>query len=337
MKPNTARDLAPPDAKSEPAPENSHAGTADELKSRSCKVADGLKPIHTLFLQDLVPILVLYIVSLFICRHFLVSFFFMLYLGLVAEKRLFDMNENFKKVITSIRLGDDTKTKSSSATMKEYFEGNQAIKDLAQRSLDTVFEFRKASYKSKEAFTQLETIRDIDFLIMCRQANDMRLRYFQVYLGLYGGLVNTIEQIVKHVKAIAQSKVKGTKRNSNNRNGGLQNNLAGPLEDVAADLKQSQWRIKKQVAMAEKIKAMLEREGLVPDEIHRLVKEAEGDIQHPQDTSLPQRPADSNPPSTVVSPPPLSMDMDGRLEKHYEDLDKWFQSLQNRPVVRDEG
>jgi hypothetical protein len=30
------------------------------------------------------------------------------------------------------------------------------------------------------------------------------------------------------------------------------------------------------------------------------------------------------------------MDMEGKLEKHYEDLDKWFQGLHDRPVTEDE-
>jgi hypothetical protein len=104
---------------------------------------------------------------------------------------------------------------------------------------------------------------------------------------------------------------------------------------VAAELKQRQWITKNQIAVAEKIKAILERDGLLPDEINRLVKEAEGDCQRSQDASLPQRPADSHAPNTGVSPSSLSMDMEGKLEKHYGDLDKWFQSLNGRPVVED--
>jgi hypothetical protein len=29
--------------------------------------------------------------------------------------------------------------------------------------------------------------------------------------------------------------------------------------------------------------------------------------------------------------------MDEKLEKHYEDLDNWFQNVQDRPVVEEEG
>jgi hypothetical protein len=341
MKPRNDTDKAPPDAKRDSVPENSHADTADELDSMSREVGDSLQHTRALFIQDLVTILVIYTASLFIGHHFLVSLFFMLLLGLAAEMRLQNMKQNFEKAITAIRLGYDATIENGNATMKVCFEGNEAIKDLAQSSLDTVFDSQKALYKSSEAFAQLKVIRERDVLILRKQANEMRLGCFQVYLSIYEGLIDVIEQIVKKVKTAAPPKVKGTKgnskkRNSKNRNEGFQNNLTHPLEGVAAELKQRQWITKNQITVAEKIKAILERDGLLPDEINRLVKEAEGDFQRSQDASLPQRPADSHAPNTGVSPSSLSMDMEGKLEKHYEDLDKWFQGLHDRPVTEDE-
>ncbi|CAN9087740.1 unnamed protein product [Alternaria alternata] len=336
MAPKNDRDMAPPDAKRGPVPENSHADTADDLDSMSREVAGSLQHTRALFLQDLVTILVVYTASLFIGHHFLVSLFLMLLLGLAAEMRLQNMKQNFEKAITAIRLGYDATIENGNATMEVCFEGNQAIKDLVQSSLDTVFDSQKALYKSSEAFAQLKAIRERDVLILRKQANEMRLGCFQMYLSIYEGLIDVIEQIVEKVKTTAQLKVKGIKRNSQNRNEGFQNNLTHPLEDVAAELKQRQWTTKKQIAVAEKIKAILERDGLLPDEIDRLVKEAEGDFQHSQDSSLLQRPADSHASNTGVSPSPLSMDIDGKMEKHYEDLDKWFQSLHDRPIVKDD-
>ncbi|CAN9087983.1 unnamed protein product [Alternaria alternata] len=317
MEPRNDGDTAPPDAKRGPVPENSHADTADELDSMSRDVADSLQHTHALFLQDLVTILVVYTASLFIGHHFLVSLFFMLLLGLAAEMRLQNMKQNFEKATTAIRLGYDATTENGNATMKVCFEGNEAIKDLAQNSLDTVFDSQKALYKSSEAFAQLKAIRERDVLILRKQANEMRLGCFQV-------------------KTTAQPKVKGTKRNGKNRNEGFQNNLTHPLEGVAAELKQRQWTTKNQIAVAEKIKAILERDGLLPDEIDRLVKEAEGDFQHSQGASLLQRSADSHASNTGISPSLLNMDMDGKLERHYENLDKWSQGLHDRPVAEDE-
>ncbi|KAH8636854.1 hypothetical protein IG631_08689 [Alternaria alternata] len=336
MEPRNDRDMAPQDAKRGPVPENSHADTADELDSMSREVADSLQHTRALFLQDLVTILVVYTASLFIGHHFLVSLFFMLLLGLAAEMRLQNMKQNFEKEINAIRLGYDATIENGNVTMKVCFEGNQAIKDLAQSSLDTVFDSQKALYKSSEVFAQLKAIRGRDILVLRKQENEMRLGCFQVYLSIYEGLIDVIEQIFKKVKTTTQPKVKGTKRNSKNRNEGFQNNLTHSLEGVAAELKQRQWTTKNQIAVAEKIKAILKRDGLLPDEIDRLVKEAEGDFQHSQGASLPQRSADSRASNTGVSPSPLSMDMDGKLEKHYEDLEKWFQGLHDRPVVEDE-
>ncbi|OWY42911.1 hypothetical protein AALT_g427 [Alternaria alternata] len=336
MEPKNDRNMAPPDTKRGPVPENSHAGTADELDSMSREVADSLQHTRALFLQDLITILVIYTASLFIGHHFLVSLFFMLLLGLAAEMRLQNMKQNFEKAISAIRLGYDTTIENSNATVKVCFEGNEAIKDLAQSSLDTVFDSQKALYKSSEAFAQLKVIRERDILMLRKQENEMRLGCFQMYLGIYEGLIDVIEQIVKKVKTTAQPKVKDTKRNSKNRSEGLQNNITHPLEGVAAELKQRQWTTKNQIAVAEKIKAILERDGLLPDEIDRLVKEAEGDLQHSRNAPLPQGPADSHAPNTVVLPSPLSMDMGGKMEKHYEDLDKWFQSLHDRPIVKDD-
>ncbi|CAN9127302.1 unnamed protein product [Alternaria sp. RS040] len=336
-KPRNDGETAPSDAKRGPVPENSHADTADELDSMSREVADSLQHTRALFLQDLVTILVVFTASLFIGHHFLVSLFFMLLLGLVAEMRLQNMKQNFEKAIAAIRLGYDATIENGNATMKVCFEGNEAIKDLAQSSLDIVFNSQEALYKSSESFAQLKAIRERDILMLRKQENEMRLGCFQVYLSIYEGLIDVIEQIVKKVKTTAQPKVKGTKRNSKNRNEGFQNNVTNPLEGVAAELKQRQWTTKNQIAVAEKIKAILERDGLLPDEIDRLVKEAEGDFQHSQDASRPQRPVESHAPNTEVSPSPLSMDMDGKLEKHYGDLDKWFQSLNGRPIVEDEN
>lgn len=333
MEPENDGDTAPPDAKRGPVPENSHADTADDLDSMSREVADSLQHTRALFLQDLVTILVIHTASLFTGHHFLVSLFFMLLLGLAAEMRLQNMKQNFEKAVTAIRLGYDTTIENGNATMKVCFEGNEAIKDLAQSSLDTVFDSQKALYKSGEAFVQLKAIRKRDVLILRKQANEMRLGCFQVYLSIYEGLIDVIEQIFNKVKTTTQPKVEGTKRNNKNRNEGFQNNLTHPLEGVAAELKQRQWTIKKQIVVAEKIKAILERDSLLPDEIDRLIKEVEGDIQHSQDASLPQRSADSHAPNTEVSPSPLSMDMNEKLEKHYGDLKKWFQSLNGRPIV----
>jgi hypothetical protein len=200
MEPRNDGDTAPPDAKRGPVPENSHADTADELDSMSRDVADSLQHTHALFLQDLVTILVVYTASLFIGHHFLVSLFFMLLLGLAAEMRLQNMKQNFEKATTAIRLGYDATTENGNATMKVCFEGNEAIKDLAQNSLDTVFDSQKALYKSSEAFAQLKAIRERDVLILRKQANEMRLGCFQVYLDIYEGLIDVIEQIVNRSK-----------------------------------------------------------------------------------------------------------------------------------------
>jgi hypothetical protein len=127
---------------------------------------------------------------------------------------------------------------------------------------------------------------------------------------------------------------RGTATNANNND---HNALTVPLEHAVADLKQRQITTKKQIAVAEKIKVILEREGLLPEEIDQLVQEAEGDLQHPQDASLLQPPLGSRTPNTGVSPAPLGEGMDEKLEKHYEDLDNWFQNVQDRPVVEEEG
>ncbi|CAI9626458.1 unnamed protein product [Alternaria burnsii] len=337
MKPRNDGETAPSDAKRGPVSENSHADTADELDSMSREVADSLQHTRALFLQDLVTILVVYTASLFIGHHFLVSLFFMLLLGLVAEMRLQNMKQNFEKAIAAIRLGYDATIENGNATMKVCFKGNEAIKDLAQSSLDIIFNSQKALYKSSEAFAQLKAIRERDILMLRKQENEMRLGCFQVYLSIYEGLIDVIEQIVKKVKTTAPPKVKGTKTNSKNHNEGLQNNITDPLEVVAAKLKQRQWTTKKQIAVAEKIKAILERDGLLPDEIDRLVKEVEGDIQHSQNASLLQRPVGPRAPNTGIPPSPLNMDVDGKLERHCEDLDKGFQGLHDRPVAEDEG
>jgi hypothetical protein len=308
MEPKNDSNMAPPDERGGPVPENSNAGTADGLDSMSREVANSLQHTRALFLQDLVTILVVYTASLFIGHHFLVSLFFILLLGLAAEMRLQNLKQNFEKTIDAIRLGYDATIENGNATMKVCFEGNDAIKDLAQSSLNTVFDFQKALYKSSEAFAQLKAIRERDVLILRKQENEMRLGCFQMYLSIYEGLIDVIEQIVKKVKTTVEPKVKGSKRNSRNCNEGLQNNITHPLEGVADELKQRQWTTKKQIAVAEKIKAILERDGLLPDEIDRLIKEVEGDIQHSQDASLPQRSADSHAPNTEVSPSPLSMD-----------------------------
>ena len=240
MEPENEGDTAPPDAKRGPVPENSHADTADDLDSMSREVADSLQHTRALFLQDLVTILVIYTASLFTGHHFLVSLFFMLLLGLAAEMRLQNMKQNFEKAITAIRLGYDATIENGNATMKVCFEGNEAIKDLAQSSLDTVFDSQKAFYKSSEAFDQLKVIRERDILMLRKQENEMRLGCFQVYLSIYEGLIDVIEQIVKRAKNTAEPKVKGSKRNSGNRSEGLQNSITQPLEGVAAELKQRQ-------------------------------------------------------------------------------------------------
>jgi hypothetical protein len=78
-----------------------------------------------------------------------------------------------------------------------------------------------------------------------------------------------------------QPKVKGTKKNSNSRNKDENIAITETLGRVAATLKERQSTTKKQIAVAEKIKVILERESLLPDEVDRLVREAEEAFQRP--------------------------------------------------------
>jgi len=68
------------------------------------------------------------------------------------------------------------------------------------------------------------------------------------------------------------------------------------------------------------------------------VDEAEEDLERAQDASnvrtLSPGSGTSNP---IASPSPVAESVDSKLEKHYEGLDRWFQSVRDQPAVADEN
>jgi hypothetical protein len=340
MQPTIDKDKMPPDAETDTAPQNSDTATSNEDLRDLTEVVQSvgvhflLSVIKPLVFYTLIHIALVQQVSMLLSRQFLVPILFMFLLRYHAKIKLEHTKLAYEKSIVANHLSFDKAIESRDANMEDLLERSQALKDLAEKSIDSLYEFRKSSEEHLEAFLQSEAYRKEGILVFRKETNKMRLGYLQLYFAFYEALIESIEHIVKRVKDMTtQPKVKGTKGNSNHRNNN--NDLTATLEHMAAELKQRLITTKKKIAVAEKIEAVLEREGLLPQEIDRLVEEAEGDLQQPQDASLLQPPPGSPAPGTGVSPSSLGKDMDAKLEKHYEELDKWFRNMRGRPIVEE--
>ncbi|KAI4943140.1 hypothetical protein J4E91_009580 [Alternaria rosae] len=173
------------------------------------------------------------------------------------------------------------------------------MKDLARLSLEMAHNYEEAAQENGEAFDQIEAYRTTNLRMFHQEENEMRLRYYQAYLDHYETLMDYIEPIAKKVKTI----------------------VAPP-----------------KIAIAEKIKEILDREVLLPEEIDRLLNEAKADLERAQQASNAQtRPPDCGTFNSIASPPPLAESNDGKLKKHYEDMDRRLQSVRDRPVVVEEN
>jgi hypothetical protein len=277
-------------------------------------------------------------VSSLLGREFIIPFIFMVLVALFSGVHLGEVAEAYEKLIDATRLACDKALEDNNSILKAFSEDGQKMNDLIQSSLARVQNFEKATQETGVALNQIEAVRETDLRVYRREANEMRLGYYQTYLVHYETLIDGIEDIVKKVKTMAAPpKVKGTKRNGNNRNKTDNNILTEPLENFAAVLQERQSTTKKQIAVSEKVKVILERQDLLPEEVDRLLREAEADLQRAQDSLVVQNSrSGSGGLESMASPSSLDGSIDGRLEKHYEDLDRWYQSVQGRPVVRDE-
>ena len=77
---------------------------------------------------------------------------------------------------------------------------------------------------------------------------------------------------------------------------------------------------------------------MLPEEIDRALDEAEADLERAQEASVTQTQSPgSGTSSSIALPPPAVESVDSKLEKHFEDLDRWFQSVRDQPVVAEEN
>ena len=305
--PNIDKDKLPSEAESDETRQGPSTVDMDELNRILRKSVDEPPRARHQFSPGTAVLLIFYTVvhiafiqpvSLILGRQFLVPIVFMLLVKLTA-------------------------TTYMEEAMKMYDKHMDGIKDLASLSLELAHKYEEAA----------------DFRMVHQEFNEMRLRYYQAYLDHYETLIDYIELITKKAKTMpAPPKVKGAKRNCGNRIKNDNNALTESLENFAVALKQRQTTTRLQIAVAEKIKDILDREGLLPEEIDRLVDEAEEDLERAQDVSnVRTLSPDSGTFNSVASPSPIAESVDSKLEKHFGDLDRWFQSVRDQPVVADEN
>ncbi|KAI4656921.1 uncharacterized protein J4E78_006812 [Alternaria triticimaculans] len=312
MEPNIDKDKLPSEAESDETRQGPSTVDMDELNRILRKSVDEPPRARHQFSPGTAVLLIFYTlvhiafiqpVSLILGRQFLVPIVFMLLIKLTATTYLEEVVKMYDKYIDH-------------------------IKDLASLSLELAHKYEEAAQENGEAFRMFH-----------QEANEMRLRYYQAYLSHYQTLIDYIEPIVRKVKTLAAPpKVKGARRNGCNRNKNDNNALTDTLEDFAAAIKQRQTTTRLQIAVAEKIKDILDREGLLPEEIDRLVDEAEEDLERAQEASVTQTQSPgSGTSSSIALSSPVVESVDSKLEKHFGDLDRWFQSVRDQPVVAEEN
>ena len=267
-----------------------------------------------LVLYTLIHVVFILPASSLLGRQFLIPIIFMVFIEVTSEAYLEQIVGSYEKIVDRMR-------------------------DLARLSLDMAHTCDKRVQEAEEAFDQTAAYRTTYFRAFHQKSNEMRVEYYQAVLDHYGTLIDYAELITKKAKTMpAPPKVKGSKRNCGNRIKNDNNALAESLENFAAALKQRQTTARLQIAVAEKIKDILDREGLLPEEIDRLVDEAEEDLERAQKASnVRTLSPGSGTSDSIASPSPVVESVDSKLEKHYEDLDRWFQSVRDQPVVADES
>ncbi|KAI4685933.1 uncharacterized protein J4E88_003770 [Alternaria novae-zelandiae] len=261
--------------------------------------------IHVVFIQP---------ASSLLGRQFLIPIIFMVFIEVTSEAYLERIVGSYEKIVDRMR-------------------------DLARLSLNMAHTCEKALQEAEAASDQTAAYRTTYFRTFHQKLNEMRLEYYQAYLDHYGTLIDYVELITKKAKTMpAPPKVKGAKRNCGNRIKNDNNALTESLENFAVALKQRQSTARLQIAVAEKIKDILDREGLLPEEIDRLVDEAEEDLERAQDASnVRTLSPGSSASNSIASPLPVVESIDSKLEKHFEDLDRWFQSVRDQPVVAEDN
>jgi len=261
--------------------------------------------IHVVFIQP---------ASSLLGRQFLIPIIFMVFIELTSEAYLEQIVGSYEKIVDRMR-------------------------DLARLSLDMAHTCDKRVQEAEEAFDQTAAYRTTYFRAFHQKLNEMRLEYYQAYLDHYGTLIGYAELITKKAKTMAAPpKVKGAKRNCSNRIQNDTNTLTESLENFAVALKQRQSTARLQIAVAEKIKDILDREGLLPEEIDRALDEAEADLERAQDAlNVRTLSPGSSASNSIASPLPVVESVDSKLEKHFEDLERWFQSVRDQPVVAEEN
>ncbi|KAF1850234.1 uncharacterized protein K460DRAFT_400303 [Cucurbitaria berberidis CBS 394.84] len=201
---------------------------------------------------------------------------------------------------------------------------NEAIVELRQGQEMCQRSWEEATSELKQVYEKLnqsqrQRIKEYDELR--RNTNDMQIVSYQARYEHQQLLIDTLTKLVKKFKNVPVPKVKGVSPSKANTN-----TLTGPLERLAMVLRRAQHTTEKRVAVAEKIKAVLEREELSTPEINELIGDAEKDLKDAPSTPLQQAPLDGSGLSTTTD----SVTDDAfevKLDAHFERLDAFLQSV----------
>jgi hypothetical protein len=184
---------------------------------------------------------------------------------------------------------------------KEAVQGEQkAVKELtaSHKERDTLSQDYIVSLREQIALHAKER----------RQINDIRLSCFSALLAYQTSLIDSLLSLIKKFKNVAVPKVKGVSPKKAHSN-----TLTAPLEKLASSLREEKTVTEKQVGIAEKIKLVLDIEGLEKEEVDRVVEEAEKDLGLQGDEGW-----------------------EASIDENCERLDEWLQSRGDEGAVEDE-
>jgi hypothetical protein len=164
--------------------------------------------------------------------------------------------------------------------------------------------------------------RNTDYRLCRKDQNDSRIASYKVLQAHQSSMIDNLEKLIRKFKNVSVPKVKGVSPSKSNSN-----SLTAPMERLVSGVKNAQQVTNRQLAVARKIREILEMEGEDVGDLYGRVWDAEKVLESVKRTALGangEREAD--------------MESWGeKLDAQCRRLDKYFQSIVPKDKEKESG
>lgn len=185
----------------------------------------------------------------------------------------------------------------------EWQSSRDKVKLMEDNFLDTRDQLLTSAQETRQA--QIDARKEI---------NRIRHKLFSSQHEHYQIVVDAIDKLVKRFKNVAVPKVKGVAPKKSSTN-----SLTSPLERIAAALRSCQAVLEKQIRLTQKIKDILETEGVSEEDMEQLIGQAEKSLNQTPMEAL--RRDDNGDVGSAFGR------LEVNLDEHYDRLDAYHRGL----------